>query len=154
MAQYDIEDVLTGVTEYLDANLGTYLSAIESARNCTIPRPKEIDYAIVLSRQYPFIEVLPGETEPDYGEGDNPFAVGFDRHTLYLNIHYAGGAHKEVELVLIRYFEALKDLIIADDTFGGAFNEVQRGRIDYAPMIEATEEKQIKQTGTMEMLVW
>lgn len=154
MAQYDMEDVLSGVTDYLDANLTTYLAAIESVRSCTVPRPKEIDYSIVLSRQYPFIEVLPGETEPDYGQGDNPFAVGFDRHSLYVNIHHAGGAHKDVELVLIRYFEAIKDLVIADDTLGGAFNEVQRGRIDYSSMIEAIEGKQIKQTGTMELLVW
>lgn len=141
-----MEDALDNVKAYLDSNLTSMLTTIETERSVTIPRLVKTDTAFIVTKQLPVMEILPADSEPEYGDADAPLLEHWNYHTIDIMVTAAGVSHKEVEYTLLRYAEALWRLVNDDETLNEKFNRVYLGTADYTLMIETQEDKKIAQT--------
>tara|TARA_R100001530_G_scaffold116421_1_gene83483 strand:- start:2895 stop:3383 length:489 start_codon:yes stop_codon:yes gene_type:complete len=150
MAYEYMLDALDQTKIYLAANLEAALAAIETARSLassSIARWTGIDTSINLTDQYPYIELLPDVTNAEYGSDENPYS---EEHWNYNNISIlitsAGYDQGALQTELLYYAEAVERVIKGSFTFGGLFNRVRLLTTSYALLIEAQEDKLIKQT--------
>jgi len=139
-----VEDVLDGIKTYLSSNLESTLTTIESARSCTVTRWKALERKIILSRQFPCIEVLPGPGDYDYGEAGDMYHTGPMDMDIVVRIRHAlldAGAMLED---LMRYQEALQTLARGSMDWGmGVRVAVQIAEFDFDEFIENAKERQI-----------
>ena len=150
MAYEYMLDALDQTKIYLAANLEAALVVVETARSLdasSINRWVSIDTEINLTDQYPYIELLPDVTTPEYGSEESSYS---EEHWNYNNISVlitnAGYDQGAVQLVLLYYAEAVERVIKGDFTFGDIFNRVRLTNTSYALLISAQEDKLIKQT--------
>ena len=149
-----MEDALDGVKTYLAANLEASLVAIETARDVTIPRWKEIDTCFVLSKQYPNISIVPATTAFEYGEQDTFLNPWMD-HEVSIQIAQSGTVLKTVQYDLVRYAEAIVGLVTGTKSkyqCGGLFEVVQLNDVEYS-IVEAHEDKSFVQVTDITLLV-
>ena len=149
-----MEDALDGVLSYYVANLSDALATIEAARSVTIPRWKDIDTTIVKSKQYPNISIVPATTAFEYGELDN-FMTPWNDHNVGVVLAHSGSDQKEVQLVLMRYVEAIETLSVGSRDnyqYGGLFETVQLDEVAYSIEV-AVEEKSMVQATIFSLIV-
>lgn len=141
-----MEDVLDGIAAYFTSNLAAALTAIETARGVTITAWQAMDTAPIRSRQYPTIEILPDSEAPEHGDDESPLESDYWKYySVTVWVTMAGGDAKTVQYTLMRYQEAIEDLVLADSTFGSLANRVRIGESDYSPAVEAQREGTILQ---------
>ena len=149
-----MEDAKAAVKTYLDANLNTQLSTIETARNVTIPRPYEIVTSFAKTKQYPNISIVPATTAFEYGEVDE-FLNPWNDHAIGIMIAHAGGAQANVQDTLIRYVEAIETLVTGSRTrysLGGLVEIVQLVDVEYS-ITAADEDRAAIQITVIELIV-
>lgn len=140
-----MEDALGGVKSYFTTNLEAAVAAIESARNCTITRWKVLDTYMVQSRQLPAIMIIPDGSVPDYLDDEGPSDDAWYEHNIMIITASYGSNPKNVMYELMRYQEAYRALIDADNTFGSLFNRIRLGASDFDEIREAQDEKRLIQ---------
>ena len=147
-----IEDMLDGIKTYFDSNLTSALAAIETARSVTIPRWKAMDTAEIRSRQLPSIEILPDSQVAEHGDDESPLESDYWLYyAITVWVTYAGSDAKAVQYALMRYQEAIEDLIIADSTLGNLANRVRATGADFSPAVEAQKDGSILQVLTQDL---
>lgn len=140
-----MEDALDGVKSYLETNLEATLAAIEVARSCSIARWNWIDTYWGQSRQMPAIIIMPMGSDPDYLEDEGPSDEAWYTHDIAIITVDSGSNPKDIMYGLIRYQEAYRNLINADNRFGDIFNRVRLGSSNFDEIREAQEEKRLIQ---------
>lgn len=151
MAYEYMEDALDGTVAYIAAGLEATLAAVEIARSVTVPRwgtrLSVSGTGQEYSGQYPQIIVAPAGTEPSYvDEGQSWADEHWNYHLVDILTTQMGSDWEQVERDLLRYDEAYQVLVSADYTFGDRFNRVRLGSMDPAGILEAIDERTMKQT--------
>lgn len=146
------ELILNQVKDYIETNLPGFMSEIESERSITIPRPTLYKAGINQGREAVYIEVLLGPVTHDYG---NESAPTVDLTTEYtVNVAYTVASKLDVDqaqLALYRFSEALTNLVVNDDTFGGQYIWVKLGPAGELPPI--TVNTRLKQTYVVGLII-
>jgi len=123
MSTYTVqeEDVIYAITNYLDANLDTYLSGIETLKNDGITLTDIKKYYVgskdILSENsFPVAYAIPAPYE-----FDNDYTTTADllRPVIMLTIAIAGGVTRNLDIKALRYAAAVRQAINADRTAGG-----------------------------------
>jgi len=152
-----VEDVLDGIKAYFDAGLAAAITAIETARTVTIPDlAGAIRVRIDRSRQYPMMTLIPAGATHDYGDDDTPMQDHWTFFSVDIAVSHVGSEPETVQDVLIRYYEAIVDLVHADWTFGARFDRVRLGDTDFSIMTEQQQDGVLIQTlyQTLEIRVY
>lgn len=142
-----MEDVLDGIKAYFDAGLAAALTAIETARSVTIPDlAGAIAVRINRSRQYPQMTLVPSGTRHEYAYDEGPLEDHWTYHDVDVVVSHTGSDPETVQDALLRYGEAIVDLVHADWTFGARFNRVRLGDTDFSVMVENQQDGVLIQT--------
>ena len=142
-----MEDALDGVKAYFDASLETALTAIETARSVTIPRiVGGIATRTDLSYQFPKMSLLPRGVNHEYGDTDAPLKDFWSLYDIDIVITHTGSDYDTVQDALCRYYEAIVNMTIASWTYGGRFDQVILGDLDFSEMLEAQEDGRLLQS--------
>jgi hypothetical protein len=145
-----MEDALSEIKDYFDDNFVTKLTEIRTARSDTDTEdPALINNGPSQSKEYPKIEILPGDTTHDYGFDDAPLLRPWLFHGVDIRITHSYPQITIVKNTLLRYAETVNKLQEDDDTFGEKFTWVQITAEDYSPMIENIETRELIQMVVM-----
>ena len=142
-----IEDALTGIQAYIAANLTTRLNAIATARSVTIPRAASADILVGFcqSKQYPNISIVPAPTDFEYSDPESPYILPLQLHGVSIIVDHNDVDETEAMLVLVRYSEAITQMVIDDWTCGDRFNKTQLVNIEPGIFV-AHDDKSISQS--------
>lgn len=136
-----MEDVLDGIKAYFDAGLSAAITVIETARSVTVPDlAGAIRVRVDRSMQYPMMTLVPAGTRREYAYDEGPLEDHWTYHDVDVVISHAGSAPETVQDVLLRYGEAIVDLVHADWTFGARFDRVRLGDTDFSVMTERQQD--------------
>jgi len=131
---------MKGVKAYILANLETYLAAVESARSVTIPRWDYLDVGYDKAPHKTSIEILPIRGTREYGNREGgPLLESFSDHDIAVIIKNIGGDPNETMWAVLRYDEAIQDMILADDTCGSRFVWALLEEVETGDMMQASE---------------
>lgn len=141
-----MEDILNNVEAQITSNLETQLAAIESSRSVTIPRWKTLKTFYSRARQYPKIEIVPGDEDITYIDENAPLAEGVEIFDISIFITYAGTDDAEIGLVLQRYIEAMKAIFNAEqgNTLSGIVDWIYKTDVEWAPFVVALEDRRLE----------
>lgn len=156
-----MEDTLDGLKAFIVAGIETKLLEIESERSVTIPRCRtgDIDVGFIESGQVPNISIVPSDTVPDYSDDSAPLIEPWWDDNVSALIEYKGSPQKTVLYALMRYAQAITEMILEDrhegrpGTCGGRFEITQIDGISYASFIDARDTKAIRQVIDLRLLV-
>ena len=168
-----IEAVLNGVKHYIIAQFEATRAALEVEIGLlpaeillptdseyptatTIPTPgyRSIATYDLLSPALPSIEILPSETDVDYGGGGQILDDGVENTYVTIRVTASGASVQTTSLILLRYREIIKRIVKTDPTFGGLFYRVRLGRANWMPMKATQESKKFAQEMYQDMVVW
>lgn len=141
-----MEDTLAGIDAYFTAELPAMIDTIETERSVTIPDLAAIETARVKDRQYPYLELIPGEVEYVYGDETEPLVSDpMEEQDAVAAVRHAGSERAEVQLVLMRYLEAIRRVSLADNTYGGRFDWARPLRASFVKVVDAQEKHKLVQ---------
>lgn len=129
-------DALNGVYDWLvtQNKFELMLIALEAELSVTIVRPTRIVVGEDVSKQYPLMELLGAESNPEYvGEGGYA-AQGYETDDVDVMAYHSDNDPAKVRSTLLYWDLALFRIIKADNTFGNKFNRVRRGPAPFSDM--------------------
>lgn len=115
------------------------LAALETELSVTIVRPKRFLFLEEPSKQYPTIELLAAESEPEYAGLDSAASYGYDYDEMVFEAYHSSNNREEVRDTLLYYDLAVQRIIKDDFTFGNRFNRVRRGVAAFSDMYQLKE---------------
>lgn len=136
MAQPDIEDVIDGVTSYLQANLASCLAVVD-ARKTTQLNPKPPIQWIFGDKgnipQMPSLLVTGHDAKTTKDE------YGFRQQTypLMIEAYYTDSDVSRLSRIMRRYGAAIDDCLRADNTLGGIAKDIANIQQQYWDSISA-----------------
>ncbi|MEA3340112.1 MAG: hypothetical protein U9R15_09115, partial [Chloroflexota bacterium] len=136
-------DAIDALKTIFDSDLTAAFVAIETARSCTITRPKVIARYDDTGRRYPKIELVPGDMDIQYGDPDTPLVEGIGFPSVDAFVSVAGTDFEALGDELSRYFEAIYNVIIADNTLGGEVDWAYPETVEWGDFAVALEDKRI-----------
>ncbi len=136
-----VEDVVKNLHDYFTGSvMETQLDTIEAARSVQIPRIKESGWVPQKGMQYPQLEVLANSTQVIYSSEDSPLNEGWESTQVDLVFTQAGNDAAGVIETLMRYQEAVKEIIRADYQLGGLFDVVYLRDADWTPIMASQQD--------------
>ena len=146
-----IEDVIFDVRDYIQANVGGFIAAINAAKNDGLTvanfREFEVDDGDPLSRT-----VLPSMLIDPTDVVEKALTMGEDelQVTLIVVMVHVGDRQARLPLIALRSAEALRRMILADVTFGGAVGGLQTAsdgsellRFTYYPRVPGDMDRKV-----------
>lgn len=120
-----IEDMLNGIKSYVESGIGTYLAGITAAKGDGIPLD---DFeTVAVGERDPFgISLLPACLVTPERWGIKALSLGEDTIGIVVafQIVFAGDNEETMLTQALRYAEALRQLLTADETCGGACDAI------------------------------
>ena len=151
MSRLYMEDALDNLKNYYDDNLNGKLTTIESERGENIPRLGNLTIGESTVQKFPRMEILPDDTDHDYGFTDRPLTRPWLVHSILIWIEHTSGSKGVVRNTLMRYVEAINKLAEDNNNTFAGFVNVELGVEDYTPMIEDQKEKKMIQGVSIQM---
>lgn len=144
-----IEDTLDGIKDYYGGEdfdvFNSMISTIETERSVDILRVGCMEVGESAKETYPKIEIVPDNTDHDYGFEGQPLVEPWILHHGLLWVTHRWADLSVLQRTLWRYIEAINRLNEADDTYGDRFVWVQLGTEDYTPMMQDAEARNMMQ---------
>jgi len=137
------EDAIDALKAVFDSELAAAMTVIETARSCTITRPKVIARYYDFGRKYPKIELIPGDMDIQYGDPDAPLVEGIGFPSVDAFVSVAGTDDEALGDELCRYFEAIYNVIDADNTLGDEVDWAYPESVEWGDFAVALEDKRI-----------
>ena len=139
------EDIITGVKDYVEKNITTFLKGITSNKDDNIKLPAFKEYAIddrdpYNRGKYPVCLITPGKawTEPLTMGEDNLFIE------IQIIICITEGNKGRIVIESQRYCEAFRQAFVQDPTCGGVVDDVMsKIEFDYYPTVPGQSDKKI-----------
>jgi|WetSurMetagenome_2_1015567.scaffolds.fasta_scaffold231260_2 hypothetical protein len=141
-----MEDALSGVLAFYQTAIPNMISTIQSERAVTVPALAFLDVSVNKGRQYPGLEILPVSSDPDYTNEISPLdATGWLTHHVLLRLTVAGNDYSSVQLVMLRYEEAIHRVTKGDNSYGARFVRVRLGNVDFSLAVNDQKEGKMLQ---------
>lgn len=140
-----VEDIVSGMKTFLDTNLGTYLTAVTTAKNDGITVADVDADDIILGAidisgydDYPVVFIVP------IGEEYEPLTPSTDlmRATITVWLVVGGFAEASLYKMIWRYGSEIRNVIRDEPTMGAIVERSEVTEVAYFPMVNGEQELQ------------